>query len=196
VSSDVRRTRGRPAAATKEQLLESVADRFLAGERIDIQAICTELGLSRATVYRWYGTRDDVIGAVMVRLVEPMFHGIERRSRGRGAERLVRVFERQLKALADAPAFRRLLEHEPDAAQRILSKPDGVVQSRVVGLLQAMIEAEMARGYEPPADADVIAYAIVRMGESFLYADTARGFRHDFRRLRAVYAVLLGAGPR
>jgi AcrR family transcriptional regulator len=196
MSGDIRRSRGRPAAATKDQLLNVVADRFLAGARIDIQAICTELGLSRATVHRWYGTREDVIGAVMVRLVEPMFRRIERRSRGRGAERLVRVFERQLRALAEAPAFRRFLEHEPDAAQRILSKPDGVVQPRVVALLQEMIEAEMARGYEPPADADVIAYAIVRMGESFLYADTGRGFRHDFGRLRSVYAVLLGARPR
>jgi hypothetical protein len=51
----------------------------------------------------------------------------------------------------------------------------------------------MKRGYEPPADSAVIADAIVRMGESFLDADAANGFRGDFDRLRPVYAALLGA---
>jgi AcrR family transcriptional regulator len=185
--------RGRPAAATREQLLGAVTECFLAGERIDIQAICADLGLSRATVHRWYGSRDDVIGTVMVGLVDPLFRRIARTGRGSGAERLVDVFERQLMALAvDAP-FRRFLEHERDAAQRILTAPDGVVEPAVVALIQEMIEAEMTRGYEPPADAGVIAYAIVRMAESFLYADAAIGFRGDFDRLRAVYAALLGA---
>jgi hypothetical protein len=41
----------------------------------------------------------------------------------------------------------------------------------------------------------VIAYAIVRMGESFLYADASSGFRGDFDRLRDVYAALLGVKP-
>jgi AcrR family transcriptional regulator len=195
-SEPVPRARGRPAAATREQLLDAVAEHFLAGERIDIRSICAELGLSRATVHRWYGSRDDVIGAVMVKLMVPLFRAIDRSGKGTGAERLVDVFERQLQALAGDRAFRRFLEHERDAAVRILTVSDGVVEPRVVALLQEMIEAEMARGYEPPTDASVIAYAIVRMGESFLYADAASGFRGDFSRLRSVYAALLGASPR
>jgi AcrR family transcriptional regulator len=185
--------RGRPPAATKEELLDVVRRRFLAGRRIDIQAICSELGLSRATVYRWYGSRDDVIGTAVVTLVVPLFRQIERSVPGTGAQRLVDVFERQLRALADAPALRAFLEQEREAAQRILTASDGVVEPRVVAVLQEMIEAEVAHGYEPPAEAAVIAYAIVRMGESFLYADAARGFRGDYDRLRPVYAALLGA---
>jgi AcrR family transcriptional regulator len=192
-SGGVKRSRGRPAAATKEQLLEAVTQRFLAGERIDIQAICAELGLSRATVHRWYGSRDDVIGAVMVRLVVPLFRRISRSGQGAGAQRLVDVFERQLRALVDAPAFRRFLADERGAAGRILTAPDGVVETNVIAVIHEAIQAEMERGYEPPAEAEVIAYAIVRMGESFLYADAARGFRGDFERLRSVYAALLGA---
>lgn len=186
------RPRGRPPAATREQFLDAAAARFLAGERIDVQAICAELGLSRATVHRWCGSRDEVIGEVMVRLVVPLFRGIARAGKGRGGKRLVSVFERQLRALAGDAAFRRFLEHERGAAQRILTASDGVVEPRVVALIQEAIEEEVARGYEPPADPGVIAYAIVRMGESFLYADASSGFRGDFDRLRAVYAALLG----
>ncbi len=191
---EVRRSRGRPPAASREQLLDAATERFLAGQRIDIQAICSELGLSRATVHRWYGSRDDVIGAVLVRLVVPMFRRVEDSVGGRGAERLVEVFELQLRELAEAQAFRRFLDVERDTAQRILTAADGVVEPQVVALIHEIIEAEIGRGYEPPADAEVIAYAIVRMGESFLYADAASGFRGDFDRLRSVYAALLGAG--
>jgi AcrR family transcriptional regulator len=194
-STAVTRSRGRPPAATREEFLEATKRRFLAGERIDVQAICAELGLSRATVHRWCGSRDVVIGEVMVGLVTPLFRRVARDGRGRGGERLVGVFERQLRALAGDPAFRRFLEHERDAAQRILTAPDGVVEPRVVELLKEEIDREVARGYEPPSDPDVIAYAIVRMGESFLYADASRGFRGDFDRLRAVYAALLGVKP-
>ena len=133
-----------------------------------------------------------MIGEVMVGLVTPLFRRIARDGRGRGGKRLVGVFERQLRALAGDPAFRRFLEHEREAAQRILTAPDGIVEPRVVELIKEAIDGEVARGYEPPSDPDVIAYAIVRMGESFLYADASRGFRGDFERLRAVYAALLG----
>ena len=41
----------------------------------------------------------------------------------------------------------------------------------------------------------MLAYAIVRMGESFLYAGAPSGFQGDFDRLRDVYAALLGVKP-
>lgn len=191
-STVVSRSRGRPPAASRDQFLDATAKRFLAEERIDIQAICAELGLSRATVHRWCGSRDAVIGEVMVRLVTPLFRRIARDGRGRGGRRLVGVFERQLRALADDAAFRRFLEHERETAHRILTASDGIVEPRVVELINEAINEEVARGYRPPADPDVIAYAIVRMGESFLYADASSGFRGDFDRLRHVYAALLG----
>ena len=161
-----------------------------------MQAICAELGLSRATVHRWCGSRDAVIGEVMVRLVTPLFRAIDREGRGRGGGRLVDVFERQLRALAGDPAFRAFLENERETAQRVLTASDGAVEPRVVELIRESIEREVARGYQPPAEPAVLAYAIVRMGESFLYADASSGFRGDFDRLRDVYAALLGVRPR
>jgi AcrR family transcriptional regulator len=191
-SAEVARSRGRPPAATRDEFLDAAAGRFLAGQRIDVQALCSELGLSRATVHRWCGSRDEVIGEVMVRLVTPLFQAIARDGRGRGGKRLVDVFENQLRALAGDPAFRNFLESERETAQRVLTASDGVVEPRVVELIRDSIEDEVARGYEPPADPGVLAYAIVRMGESFLYADASSGFRGDFDRLRDVYAALLG----
>jgi AcrR family transcriptional regulator len=190
--SSVERPGGRPAAATREQLLEATNRRFLAGQRIEVQAICSELGLSRATVSRWYGSRDGLIGEVLFELAVPLFRHAERQGRGRGGRRLLDIFERQARALAEAVPLRRFLENEREAAQRILTASDGPFQPRLVALLQGMIETEITRGYEPPAEPSVLAYAIVRMGEAFLYADASRGFQRDFDRLRDVYAALLG----
>jgi AcrR family transcriptional regulator len=188
------RARGRPSAASREQFLNAATRRFLAGERVDIQAMCAELRLSRATVHRWFGSRDRVLGEVMIRLVVPLFRHVDEATRGdAGGGRLVDVFERQLRALVDAEPFRCFLEQERGAAHRILTASDGVVEPRVVALIQEMIETEGLRGYTPPTDPGVVAYAIVRMAESFLYADAASGFRGDFDRLRPVYAALLGA---
>ena len=129
----------------------------------------------------------------MVELVVPLFRRIDRSEAGAGAERLVVVFERQLRALADDRAFRRFLELEREAAQRILTASDGVVEPRVVALIHEMIEAEIERAMSRRRTRRCIAYAIVRMAESFLYADAASGFRGDFDRLRSVYGALLGA---
>ena len=38
--------------------------RYLRGRRIDVQAIAVELGLGRATIYRWFGSREELIGEV------------------------------------------------------------------------------------------------------------------------------------
>src|SRR5207253_5395942 len=46
-------------------------------------------------------------------------------------------FERQLRVLAEDRAFRRFLEHEREAAQRILTASDGIVEPRVVALIRS-----------------------------------------------------------
>ncbi len=56
------RRRGRPAAATREQVLELARSTFLRGLRVDVQALAAELGLSRATIYHWFGSRDGLLG--------------------------------------------------------------------------------------------------------------------------------------
>jgi hypothetical protein len=62
-----------------------------------------------------------------------------------------------------------------------------------VAAIEKLIVSERDAGrYEPPADPATLAYAIVRLGEAFLYNDAAFGIRGDHERLRAVQAALLG----
>src|SRR5215212_9333793 len=107
--------RGRPAAASREDVLEAGMHRYLRGRRIDVQAIAAELGLGRATIYRWFGSREELIGEVLFRAAEPLLDDARANAQGRGGEALLDTFDRFNRSLADAPALRRFVEAERDA---------------------------------------------------------------------------------
>jgi AcrR family transcriptional regulator len=190
------RPRGRPAAASRDDVLRRAMKRYLHGKRIDVQAIAAELGLGRATIYRWFGTREELIGEVLVRAAEPLLADARKSARGKGGEALLETFDRFNRSLAEAPALRRFLETEREAAMRIITSGAGVVQPRMVAGIAEVIEQEVAAGrYDPPVETETLAYAIVKLAEAFLFNDAVAGIRGDVDRLRAVEAAMLGVNP-
>ena len=189
--------RGRPAAATRDEVLRAATRQYLRGERVDVRAIAARLGLGRTTVYRWFGTRERLIGEVLLRAAEPLLDRARTEARGRGGPSLLDTFDRFNRALADAPALRRFVEEERGTALRIITASDGVVQPRMVERIAALIEDEArSGGYDPPVEPSTLAYAIVRLAEAFLFNDTAAGIRGDVDRLRDVEGALLGVTDR
>jgi AcrR family transcriptional regulator len=187
------RPRGRPAAATRDEVLATAMQRYLHGRRVDLQAIAAELGLGRATIYRWFGSREEMIGEVLVQTALPLLAAARADARGHGGSALLETFDRFNRGLAGAPALRWFVESERDTALRILTSSGGPVQPRIVAAIQAMIEAEVHAGaYEPLVEPSTLAYAIVRLAEAFLFNEAAAGIRGDVERLREVEAALLG----
>jgi AcrR family transcriptional regulator len=185
------RRRGRPAAATREDVLAAALDAYLHGRRVDVRAIAAELGLGRSTIYRWFGSREGLIGEAVVRAAEPLFDEARAGASGQGGVALLDTFDRINRGLSAAPALRSFLELERDAL-RILTSSAGPVQPRMVGRVQGFIEEEMARGFRPAVDPATLAYAIVRLAEAFLYNDATAALRGDVDRLREIEAALLG----
>jgi AcrR family transcriptional regulator len=187
------RPRGRPAAASREDVLAAAMHRYLRGRRVDVQAIAAELGLGRATIYRWFGSREELIGKVLVRAAEPLLVDARAHARGRGGAALLDTFDRFNRSLAAAPALRRFVEAEREAALRIITSGAGVVQPRIVARIAEVIEDEVRAGsYEPPVEPATLAYAIVKLAEAFLFNDAVADMRGDVDRLREVEAALLG----
>lgn len=188
---------GRPAASTREAALGLATDRFLAGERVDVQAIAKELGLARATMHRWFQTRESLLGEVLAELAEERVAVIRRETGGRGAAALLKTFDRINREMAATRGLRMLLVQEQERALRILTSSGGIVQPRVVAAIQRTIEAEVDTGdFVAPAPPSVLAYAIVRLAEAFLYNDAIIGIRGDTERLHEIEAALLGVGRR
>jgi AcrR family transcriptional regulator len=184
---------GRPAAATRGDVIALATERFLAGERVDMQGVARELGLARATMHRWFGTREVLLGEVLAEMAEQRLAQIRREQPTKGAVGLLDVFERFNRDLAATKGLGIWLAQEQERALRILTSSGGNVQPRIVAVVQRMIDEEIQAGRLVPAIApETLAYAIVRLAESFLYNDARFGIRGDIQRLREVEAALLG----
>jgi AcrR family transcriptional regulator len=188
---------GRPPAASREEVLAAAMHRYLRGQRVDIRAIAGELGLGRATIYRWFGSREKLIGEVLFAAAKPLLDDARASARRRGGAGLLDTFDRFNRSLADAPALRHFVEAERDAALRIITSGAGTLQPRMVASIAELIEDEIEAGrYEPPVETSTLAYAIVKLAEAFLFSDAAAGMRGDVDRLRDVEAALLGVPAR
>ena len=195
-TSSVARGPGRPAAASRQDVLSRARGQYLDGRRVDLTIIANELGLGRATIYRWFGSRDALLGEVVAGEMERLVARHRAAVIRGGATGLLEVFDRVNRSLSRSRALRALLEQERDGALRLLTSSGGPVQPRSVACLQELIEAEVSAGtYDPPTEPCALAYALVRLAEAFLYHDFAIGIRGDWRRLRQVEAALLGVGP-
>jgi AcrR family transcriptional regulator len=185
--------RGRPATASREDVLAAARAQFVAGDRVDLTIVARALGLGRATIYRWFGSRERLLSEVIADESEVLIRGHRRHVRRRGVPGLLEVFDRINRSLARSMPLRRFVEQEGAAALRLLTSSTGAVQCRGVALITDMIDAEVDAGrFDPPADPETLAYAIVRLCEAFLYNDAAFGIRGDHERLREVQAALLG----
>jgi AcrR family transcriptional regulator len=183
--------RGRRPAASRDDVLLAALARYLRGRRVDVQAIAAELGLGRTTIYRWFGSREGLVGEAIVLAGEPLLVEARAEAVGSGGAMLLDTFDRINRRLAAAPALRWFVEQERDAL-RILTSSAGIVHPRMVELVTGLVEDEVRAGrYDPPVDPATLAYAIVRLAEAFLYSD-ADGLRGDVERLREVEAALLG----
>jgi AcrR family transcriptional regulator len=183
--------RGRPPAASRDDVLAAALHRYLRGRRVDVQAIAAELGLGRTTIYRWFGSREGLIGEAIFRAAEPLIDEARAGARGVGGPALLDTFDRLNRSFAAAPALRAFVEQERDAALRIITSSEGIVHPRIVARIVGLIEDEVRAGnYESRVDPATLGYAIVRLAEGFLFNDAS--MRGDVDRLREVEAAILG----
>ena len=175
-------------------MLALATHRFMRARRVDVRAIASELGLGRTTIYRWFGSRDGLIGEILVRGGEPMLEQARASARGTGALALLETLDRFNRSLAESPALREFIENERDAALRVITSSAGKVQPWTVDAIAELITQEVRAGtYRPAIEPATLAFAIVRLGEAFLYNDAVAGMRGDVDRLREVQAAMFGA---
>ncbi len=187
---------GRPTAACRQGALAQATDCFLAGERVEMVAIAREIGVARASMYRWFKAREILLGEMLAALGERRLAAHRRASTGGGAVALVETLSGYSQELLSSIGLRALLAREPERALRILTSSDGIVQPRIIAAVERLIDAEVqARRFVPSVAPGTLAYAVVRLGEAFIYNDAAIGSRGDIARLHEVHAALLGVRP-
>jgi hypothetical protein len=166
---------------------------FIAGSRIDMGALATTLGVDRTSLFRWVGNRDRLLSEVLWSLAVPTLDAARRDAAPSGAARIVDVLDRFTADLIQAPYFRRFLTREPARALRLLTTTESDVQSRFVQAVTELVTVEERSGaFDPvPLSAEELARLLVRISESFTYADLISGETPDPLRARTTFEYVL-----
>lgn len=168
--------------------------RFLAPGRVDVSAIAEELGVNRVTLYRWIGSRDQLLVEVLWSLTRQELDAAEAAEDGEGTQRIVGVICRFLDAVIQSPGMRRWLAEEGEHAMRLLTRHDTAFQPRLIAAIEELLTEEAAVGrLDLPVNLHDLAYVIVRVIESYTYLDLITGEPANADRARPILRMLLRA---
>ena len=153
------------------------------GRRVDMQGLADELGISRATLFRHAGSREKLLGSALRLLTQRMLAMAAEQweaERPAGEPHTAGTGWRINAFVAGSVGIHRLLDDEPALALRLLTDPRGPVQTEVVAFVADLLRRDVAEfGLSLPIDPDTLAYALVRLSESFLYADVLAARKPD-----------------
>ncbi|MFG3617911.1 QsdR family transcriptional regulator [Nocardia sp. NPDC047654] len=168
-----------------EDVIRCAALAIESGRRVELGALATELHISRVTLFRRVGNRDQLISEALWWLTQQSLAasaGRWRRAHGdvvrssRGELRSMWIISDHAARTGRDAGFQKLLDEEPITALRALTDPGGAMQPRMIAAVRAFLDSDVRDGgFRPSVDLDTLAYAVVRLGESILYADLMAG---------------------
>ena len=192
---------GTTRAANSAARIVSTAARWIyEGRRVDMQGLADELGVSRVTLFRRVGSREELISQALWRLTERMLEiAVERweAERPEGELHTPGTIRHINAMVAGSTGLRRLLDDEPVLTMRVLTDPRGKVQSGIVAFNEVLLRQDMEEfGLVTIIEPSALAYALVRLGESFLYADVIAARKPDVETAnRLQQAIIEGILP-
>lgn len=171
------------------------------GIRLDTRALAAELGISRTTLFRRVGNREDLMGDALWSLSDrtmrnAVAHWEQAQGpvvrNGVGQLRCLAVMHEYRTVIATDRGFHQLLDDEPTVAIRVLTDPRGRVQPRVVAAHVDLLARDVADGgFVPAVGLDSLSYALVRLGEAFLYSDVLAARAPDLDAASTLIAALV-----
>jgi AcrR family transcriptional regulator len=171
------------AAQRRDRYVALAARWVREGRRLDMQGLADELGVSRATLFRRAGGREELLSKALWALTERTLATAAAQwaaERPDGELHTPGTGRRINAIVSESKGLRQLLDDEPALALRVLTNPQGRVQSGIVAFVEDLLRRDMAEfGLVPVAEPGALAYALVRLGESFLYADVLADRKPD-----------------
>ena len=153
------------------------------GRRLDMQGLADELGVSRVTLFRRVGSREELLSRALWLLTERMLETAKAQWEAERPEGELHTpgTGRHINAMvAQSKGLRLLLDDEPALAIRVLTDPRGRVQSGIVAFVEDLLRRDVEEfGLVTLIEPNDLAYALVRLGESFLYADVLAARKPD-----------------
>ncbi|CAA9573564.1 MAG: hypothetical protein AVDCRST_MAG33-2796 [uncultured Thermomicrobiales bacterium] len=180
-----------PSRSNGREAFRVALNKFVAGERVDMQQLAAELNVDRSTLFRWVGNRDTLLVDILTWLTNRALREAEGSATGSGGQRLARVAEIYAGKINSASYYRAFLQREPERALRLITTKASPLQRHVVQTFEALIDKELAKGFQHSMSSEDLAYLTVRIIESFVYADLITGEEPDAKKVHQAIAALL-----
>ena len=157
-----------------------------------MSALAKELGINRVTLYRWVGSREQLLVEVIWSLAERTLEKLDAGTRKTGTERIVAVATGFVDAVIANRGMQFWLAEEGESAMRLLTMREAGYQVRLIAWHERLLREEAEAGrLEMPADLHDVAYVIVRLIESYVYLDLITGEPPEPRRAEPIMRMLL-----
>ena len=189
----------RPAARRADRrsarIVAAAARWIQDGRRLDMQGLADELGISRVTLFRRIGGREALLGKALWMLTQRTLETAAARweaERPEGELHTPGTGRYLNEIVSQSTGLHRLLEDEPALTIRVLTDPHGQVQTGVVAFIEELLRRDVAEfGLVTIIEPDALALALVRLGESFLYADVLAGRKPDVETVGRLQRALI-----
>jgi AcrR family transcriptional regulator len=174
-----------------EDAVDAAHARFLAGERVELQALAAQLDVSPATIYRWFGSRAQLLDAVLARLARTFTDAALAEAQGHGDERVCDYARRATVMAVAFEPVRAFVVREPALALRLILGSEGAIQAIVREQTRSIIDATRAAGQADVSDEQVA--LIVRVATTLVWSSLAIGDEPEIGGAIEVIRVVLAA---
>ncbi len=167
--------------------------RFVSDPRLDMGVLASDLGVSKATVYRWTGSREQLLSEVLMYFSDVAMDTALAQGADRAGVERVEAFTRiYLGQVVTFEPLGRFIQHETRLAFRLLTSRGGLVQQNVVRRTAELLDGEATRGgLVLRAPSEELAYALTRMTEGFIYNDSLAEVQPDIEAAVRIVRLLL-----
>jgi AcrR family transcriptional regulator len=112
---------------------------FLSGVRVEMGALAAQLGISQPTLYRWVGTREQLLDRVLERVTDEFLAVAIAEAEGDGDERVLDFVRRMMSVTAAFQPALDFIAREPQLALRLVLAEAGAVHRSLARALRAVI---------------------------------------------------------
>jgi AcrR family transcriptional regulator len=183
-----------PAKPTPLDALRLGVRWFHAGRRLDIQALAAELGVSRMTLHRWVGTREQLLVEVLWAATDRALAAELTRVRAEACPGSVvaETLSRWATSLITHRGVNQLQHEENELFVRLTTQDASSFQRRLIERVHELLAEEHHAGrLVTGIDLDDLAFAVVRIVESFVHTQAITGAPPDPGRAGRILHVLL-----
>lgn len=176
---------------TTTDVVRAATRHYLAGTAIDMSSMAAELGIGRATLYRRVGNREQLMALVLAGRTARAFDEVRARVAGSGLAMILEVLVRFMHAVVAAEPLRRLAARDPLLFVGVVMAP-GPVEAQAAASIAALFDEQVDAGtmaFRLPTD--LLAQAVVRIADSYMYSHLIGKQEQELHKAVAVITLML-----